>query len=144
MTSLILRTATRLLFPPLVVLAVVLLYRGHNAPGGGFIAALLVGVAIALRALTTPTERTLRFPQATTWLGVGLLLALGTGVAPLLLGLPLLTGDYVAFTVPVIGEQKLTSSLVFDLGVAAIVIGLLRGIVDALDRPTEGRSERRS
>lgn len=132
MTTLILRVTTRLLVPPLVALGVYLLWRGHNDPGGGFIAALLIGVTVALRALTLPPGEPFRYPRASTLLGSGLLVATLTGVVPVLLGLPFMTGGYWEYSLPLLGDQKLTASFFFDIGVALIVVGLLRAIVDAL------------
>ncbi len=137
MTSPILRLTTRLLVTPLLVLGVYLLWRGHNSPGGGFIAALVFGVALCLRGLTDPPDRPLRFPPAGLLLGIGLLLALGAVVAPLMFGDPLMTA-YDTHVYPFGLDVHLTTSLVFDSGVAFIVVGLLRGMLDALEFPDGG------
>jgi multicomponent Na+:H+ antiporter subunit A len=139
-TSPILRLTTRLLVVPLLLLALYLLWRGHDAPGGGFIAALVAGVALALKALTDPPDQPLRFPPAATLLGLGLLFALSAVVGPLAFGDPLMTA-YDTHVYPFGVDVHLTTSLVFDSGVAFIVVGLLRGMVDALEHPdgTSGR-----
>jgi multicomponent Na+:H+ antiporter subunit A len=140
MTSPLLRVTTRALIVPLVLLGVYLLWRGHNEPGGGFIAALVFGVALALRALTDPTEGPLRFPPAGVLLGAGMMLALSAVVAPLLVGDALLT-SYEAHVYPFGFDVHLSSSLVFDSGVALIVVGLLRGVIDALEHPDVGGTD---
>jgi len=139
-SSPILRLTTRLLVLPLLVLGVYLLWRGHDAPGGGFIAALVFGVALALRALTDPPDHPLRFPPAGLLLGVGLLLSLLAVVLPLAFGDPLMSA-YDTHVHPFGLDVHLTTSLVFDSGVAFIVVGLLRGLIDALEFPDAGGTE---
>lgn len=140
MSSPILRLTTRLLVLPLIVLGVYLLWRGHNQPGGGFIAALVFGVALALRALTDPPDRPLRFPPAGVLLGVGLLLSLLAVLVPLVVGDALMTA-YDTHVHPFGLDVHLTTSLVFDSGVAFIVVGLLRGMIDALEFPDGGGTD---
>lgn len=140
MSSPILRLTTRLLVLPLIALAAYLLWRGHDAPGGGFIAALVFGVALALRGLTDPPDRPLRFPPAGLLLGLGLLLSLTAVVLPLAYGDPLMTA-YDAHVHPFGLDIHLTTSLIFDSGVAFIVVGLLRGMIDALEFPEGGGTD---
>lgn len=137
MSSPILRLTTRFLVLPLIVLAAYLLWRGHDAPGGGFIAALVFGVALALRGLTDPPDRPLRFPPAGLLLGLGLLLSLTAVVLPLAFGDPLMYA-YDTHVYPFGVDLHVSTSLVFDSGVAFIVVGLLRGMIDALEFPDGG------
>jgi multisubunit Na+/H+ antiporter MnhB subunit len=115
MDSVIVRIAARALGPLLVVLAVYLLAAGHNAPGGGFVAGLLLGSAFVLSAVTygVPAARMAMFDPR-TWIGVGLLIALGSGLPAVVRGRPFLSGLW-ADGVP------LGTPLVFDLGVAVVV-----------------------
>ena len=85
MTSLILRTATRVLMPLLVLFALFMLLRGHNEPGGGFVAGLVVAAAFALHGFTfgVAAARRALIVDPETLLGIGLLVALLTGVAAL-------------------------------------------------------------
>jgi multicomponent Na+:H+ antiporter subunit A len=136
-SSPILRVTTRILVLPLLVLGVYLLWRGHDAPGGGFIAALVFSVALALRALTDPPDNPLSFPPAGALLGIGLLLSLLAAVVPMFLGAPLMTA-YDTHLHPFGLDLHLTTSLIFDSGVAFIVVGLLRGMIDALEFPDVG------
>ena len=94
MSSLILKTATRLLVGLILTFSVYLLMRGHNAPGGGFAGALVAGTGFALFAIAegpTVVRRAIRIaPQLLTVIGLGL--ALGSGLAASVIGRPFLTG----------------------------------------------------
>ena len=65
MTSLILRTATRFLMPLLLMFALFLLLRGHNAPGGGFVGGLVVAAAFVLYGIASGTPAARRAPLST-------------------------------------------------------------------------------
>ena len=131
--SLILMTATRYLVPIMLMFAVFVLLRGHNEPGGGFVGGLLAASAIALYIFAfgiRQAERLLRV-KPLTLIGIGLALALGSAlVAPIFLGLPLMTGLWSTFEVPGIG--KLGTPLFFDIGVMLVVIGVTLLIVFTL------------
>lgn len=131
MTTVILRTTARLVTPIIGILSVYLLLRGHNAPGGGFIAALVGGAAVVLRWLAG-TQHRWRVPQAALLLGSGLLVAVGTGLAGLVLGGDFLEGAIGRWTLPLIGEVKVTASLAFDAGVYLVVLAMIVAIVSYL------------
>lgn len=126
MSSLIFRAAARVLMPLLIVFAVFLFLRGHNAPGGGFVGGLVVSVAFVLRMLAEGTEaaRTALLVRPATLLPAGLLLALGSGLIPLLVGRPFLSAEWVEIGPPEWG-LLLGTPLLFDLGVAFVVIGVV-------------------
>jgi len=126
MSSLILRAASRVLMPLLLVFALFLLGRGHNEPGGGFVAGLVVAVAFVLRMLSegTPAARTALLVQPTTLIAVGLLLALASGFLPLALGRPFLTALWIEVGPPEWG-LLLGTPLAFDVGVCSVVIGVV-------------------
>lgn len=123
MNTLILQTATRHLRPVLLVFALWLLWRGHNAPGGGFIAGLVAGGSVVLHAVTFGPDDARRLMRAPPriWIAVGLALALGAGLAGLVFGEALL--DALWLDVPGIGP--LGTPLIFDVGVFAAVIGVV-------------------
>ena len=134
MTSLILRTATRYLLPLILLFAVFLLVQGHHEPGGGFIGGLVVAASIALCALAfdvNTARRLLPMPPHQI-IGSGLLLAGGSGVWPLLLGKPFLTGVWGSIPAPGAEQLKIGTPLLFDLGVFLVVIGVVLMIVFAL------------
>jgi multicomponent K+:H+ antiporter subunit A len=118
-------TLVRLLFPVMLVIAVFLLLRGHDRPGGGFSAGMVVAIAILAQYIIAGadwTEEHIRlWPQA--WLGAGLLVATGTGLAALAFGVPFLTSYSGYLDLPVLGRIPTASALLFDLGVFAVVVG---------------------
>ena len=77
--GIMLQVAGRVLIPGMVVLSAYLLWRGHDDPGGGFIAALVGGVAVGLHQVATGFRGLPRLLRPETLTGAGLLLALGTG-----------------------------------------------------------------
>lgn len=130
--SMLLRTAAQLLLPLLMVLSVYLLLRGHNEPGGGFIAGLVAAAAIALHLFAADirsARRVLRLDPRTL-LGLGLLIALSSGLAAPLTG----SGQFyeamwMDVTLPVVGDTHIGTPLLFDLGVYLVVIGSMLTIV---------------
>ncbi|MDB5371467.1 MAG: monovalent cation/H+ antiporter subunit [Belnapia sp.] len=116
---------TRLLFPVIVLVAIFLLLRGHDLPGGGFSAGMVVAIAIILQYMiggTDWTEDRLRL-RPHLWIGTGLLLAAGTGLAAWPFGLPFLTSYFAYVDLPLIGKVPMASALIFDIGVFALVVG---------------------
>ena len=115
----------RWLFPVIVTFAAFLLLRGHDLPGGGFIAGITLAIGFILQYLaggTRWTEERLRILPV-YWIGTGLLLALVTGAASWLFGYPFLTTSFQYVDVPVIGRVPVASALFFDIGVFILVVG---------------------
>jgi multicomponent Na+:H+ antiporter subunit B len=121
MNSLILRTATRILMSLLILYAVFLLSRGHNAPGGGFVGGLVVAAAFSLYALAfgVAAARTALLVETRTLLGAGLLIALLSGVPAVLRGQPFMTAQWFDI------GMMLGTPLIFDIGVFLVVIGVV-------------------
>jgi multicomponent Na+:H+ antiporter subunit B len=134
MTSLILATATRIIFPLLLLLSLFLLLRGHDQPGGGFIAALVLVAAFALDALAygVDTARGAMRVDPHVLVGAGLFVAIGSGAIALAAGLPLMTSRWWMIQVPGVGEIAVGTPLLFDLGVFLVVAGVVLMIVLAL------------
>jgi monovalent cation:proton antiporter len=125
MNSLILTTAARLVFFVVLLFSVFLLMRGHNSPGGGFIAGVMTALGILLQAIASDlryVRRVFRIDPRVL-VGAGLSLALGTGLAPMLLGYPFLTSTFGHLHTPWLGDIEIASALFFDLGVYAVVVG---------------------
>jgi multicomponent K+:H+ antiporter subunit A len=123
-----------LLFPVIGVTAVFLLLRGHDLPGGGFVAGITMAVAFILQYMARGTnwvETRLRVLPV-RWMGVGLLLAGGTGAAAWVFARPFLTSHFSYAEVPLIGRVPMASALVFDLGVFCLVVGATVLILIAL------------
>ncbi|WP_374400338.1 monovalent cation/H+ antiporter subunit A [Niveibacterium sp.] len=120
--SFMLPLAVRLLMPCVGLVAAYLYLRGHNLPGGGFVAGLLLAIGLVLEALALGSWRS---PHArpVRWLASGLAIAALTGGASLLLGYPFLTSAFGHPVLPWIGELPLASAAAFDLGVMAVVVG---------------------
>ncbi|MFC5065391.1 Na+/H+ antiporter subunit A [Actinomycetospora atypica] len=132
--TLLLEVITRLVFPTIMVLSVYFLFAGHNAPGGGFAGGLLAGLALVVRYVAggryelgeaAPVE-------AGTLLGTGLILAGLSGLGGLVLGGEVLQTAVLEGDLPVLGHVKFVSSLVFDVGVYLIVVGLVLDILRSL------------
>jgi multicomponent K+:H+ antiporter subunit A len=115
----------RWMFPAISVVALYLLLRGHNLPGGGFAAGITMAAGIILQYMAGGTrwaEDRLRI-RPLSWMMAGLLLAVGTGVGSWLFGHPFLTSHLLHIQVPVLGELHLPSAFFFDLGVYFLVVG---------------------
>ncbi len=132
MTSLILSTATRYMLPLLLLFSIFLLLRGHNEPGGGFVGGLVAAAAFALYAIAydvATARRTLGI-DSRTLIGLGLLVALTSGVIGLVAGQPFMTGLWSEYAVPLLG--KVGTPLLFDIGVYLVVIGVTLTIIFGL------------
>lgn len=139
MNSLILRTATRLLVSLMLLFSVFLLLRGHDAPGGGFLGAMIASIAFVLYTLAdgpAAVRRTLRMaPRKIAACGLGL--ALLAGLVAAFAGLPLYTGLWTVIEAAAVDEELgLGTPLLFDLGVYIAVVGAVLTIVLALEEET--------
>ena len=141
--SLVLEVVTRLLFHAVVVFSLYLLFAGHNQPGGGFAGGLVAGLALVLRYLAGGRYELGEAAPVDPGLlmGLGLLIAGGTGVVGLVLGAQVLETALLELSLPVLGDVKLVTSLFFDVGVYLVVVGLvldvLRSLGAELDRQNE-------
>jgi len=119
---------TQLLFPLALTVSIYLFLRGHNAPGGGFIAGLVIAVPVLMKYVlqgARAVEATFGFDYL-RGIGIGWLLALIGGIGAWWFGLPFLTSGHLDLELPVIGSLSLASALVFDLGVyVAVFAGTL-------------------
>ena len=132
MKSLILSTATRHLFPLVVLFSVFLLLRGHNEPGGGFVGGLVAATAFVLYGIaytTREARRVLRL-EPVMLIALGLATAVGSGLISLLLGRPFMTGLWSPRDVPLLGHVG--TPMLFDFGVFLVVLGVTMMIVFAL------------
>lgn len=119
----------------LLALGVHFFLRGHNAPGGGFIAGLIVAVAALLTRMAA--QRGLLLVRPRILMPVGLLLALVTGGVPMLFGYPFLKGWHGTVDLPLIGPVELATAMPFDAGVFLVVIGATLTIIDLLADDSE-------
>jgi multicomponent Na+:H+ antiporter subunit B len=141
MTSSILQTAVRVLMPLLLLFAVFLLMRGHNQPGGGFVGGLVVAASFILYSIAFGVDAARRalLVGPSRLLGIGLLVALVSGLPGLAMGQPFMTA---VWTTVGTGSMALYvgTPLVFDVGVFLAVIGVVLTIVFTLTESvlTEG------
>jgi multicomponent K+:H+ antiporter subunit A len=117
--------ASRIALPLTLTMGIHLFLRGHNQPGGGFIAALVVAIAFLLQYLAAGfdwSDRRRRFGehQMIAW---GVLLAMATGLGAVAFGTPFLTSWFDYFSLPLIGKFELASAMLFDTGVFLTVLG---------------------
>ena len=119
---------------PILVFSLYLLAAGHNQPGGGFAGGLVGGVAVLLAWAGGGTELVRRIVplRASALMGAGLLISTLTALAPLALDMGFLESGYIEFAVPAIGDVKLVSAVLFDIGVYLLVVGMSLGLVRAL------------
>ncbi|WP_137972484.1 monovalent cation/H+ antiporter subunit A [Pseudomonas sp. F(2018)] len=122
---LILMTLSRLLLPLALLISVFIFLRGHNLPGGGFIAGLITAVALALQYIASGVAWVeQRLPlNYQRMAGVGVLIAALTGLGSWVFGRPFLTSAFGHFELPLVGEFELATAMLFDLGVYLTVVG---------------------
>lgn len=143
--SLLLESLTRLAHPSLLVVAVYLLAVGLHAPGGGFAAGLVAGLGLVLRRLAGgPAELGAAAPVPPgVLLGAGLTVVAGYGAAGVFLAGKVLASTVWKVEVAVLGKVSVPSTLVFEIGIALIVVGLTLDVLRTLGsdhRPGEGTS----
>jgi len=124
----------RFLLPFMGIIAVYFFMRGHNLPGGGFVAGLIFATALIVQYMVAGTdwvESRLRL-RPHRWIGFGLLAACLTGIGAWGFGYPFLTSHTAHLTLPLLGEIHVPSAFVFDLGVFLVVVGTTMLILVAL------------
>ena len=126
---LMLRVSARMLLPLALVVTLYIFMRGHNQPGGGFIAGLITAVALVLQYMAMGQSRAETLLRADSggrfvrWIGMGLGIAGLTGIGAFMFGQPFLTSAYGHPFVPLLGELPLATAALFDLGVYITVVG---------------------
>ncbi|KNZ34459.1 MAG: monovalent cation/H+ antiporter subunit A [Methylibium sp. NZG] len=135
---LMLRAVSEWLLPLAAVVSIYLFLRGHNLPGGGFIAGLVLAVALTLQFVAAGEGRAgahlgLDFKP---WIGWGLLVAGASGIASWYFGAPFLTSTYDYPVWPLVGDVPLASASLFDLGVFMTVTGSTMVALLAIARVT--------
>ena len=134
----------RLLLPLALAVSLYLFLRGHNLPGGGFIAGLVLAMPMLMQYVLSGTEyveQRLGFDYP-RMIGLGLLAALLTGLGSWLLGYPYMTSHTFYAAVPVLGKVPVASAMAFDIGVYAVVAAgtlLMLAMMGGVRRPLHGR-----
>jgi multisubunit Na+/H+ antiporter MnhB subunit len=139
----IIRAVVGLIFLLVNIISVYLLLRGHNAPGGGFIGGLATGMSFILLGLVRgwpELQRELPIPPLRT-AALGVLIALLSGLLPLVVGEPFLTQfNFHTPHLPLVGELHIGTPLIFDIGVFLLVSCITLKLVIVLARSTTGLS----
>lgn len=123
----LIETAAHVLVPAQLVVGVWLFLRGHDHPGGGFIAGLVVsgGVILYASSVGKLPFQFHRLPRALAVLVIGWTLAFSSGLLAVLFSRPFMTAVWIGvLPFPPLGEIKIGTVLLFDLGVFLIVVGL--------------------
>lgn len=133
---LMLQVLARFVLPLAILMSVYIFLRGHNEPGGGFIAGLVTAVALVLLQIAYGQPWVMeRLPfNAKRLAGIGVLIAGATGLASWLFGYPFLTATFGHFNLPILGEIELASAMAFDLGVYFTVVGSTLLILSSVGR----------
>ncbi|MBM9593720.1 monovalent cation/H+ antiporter subunit A [Roseitranquillus sediminis] len=116
---------TRVMLPVVLMVGVYILLRGHNDPGGGFIAGLIVAIAVVMQYMASGfawAEARQRYPYHGA-IGAGVLIAGLTGIGAWFAGEPFLTSAYGYIHLPPIEEFEWATAMGFDLGVFLTVVG---------------------
>jgi multicomponent Na+:H+ antiporter subunit A len=131
--------SVRVLFASIGVLSLYFLFAGHNQPGGGFVGGLTAGAAISLVFVAggLPSVRSLLPVPAWVVLGGGLVVAVVTAIAPIVLGGAVLEHALFEAGLPLLGTVKATSALPFDIGVYLVVVGLVLMAYEAFGQEPE-------
>ena len=136
----IMDTTAQLIFHSALVLSLYLLFAGHNQPGGGFVGGLVAAAAVAVHYVAGGIDEVRSLSRLRPWtiLGGGLALASVAALAPLIGGGAVLeSGLVIDADLPGLGQVKVSSTLVFDAGVYAVVVGLMFMVFEALGEEAE-------
>ena len=133
-----LRMTASWILPLALVVSVYIFLRGHNLPGGGFIAGLVTSMALVIQYIALGQDRAEQMLNAKSgrlyeiWIGVGLVIAGLSGIGAWLWGRPFLTSAHIYVSPPLIGEMHLASAALFDLGVYITVVGATMLLISVL------------
>lgn len=134
MSNVILQVAARLLVPLGLVFAMFIYFKGHQTPGGGFVAGLVTAVSLVVHRMSSGGKslRLMMPLSERTFIAIGLMLALITGVAALVMGLPFLTSNHGYLNLPDGETFEWATVMLFDFGVFMTVTGVVVGMINAL------------
>lgn len=127
----ILRTVVQVVVFIILTFAIYLFFAGHYSPGGGFVAGLVLATAVLLLYLTFDANTVKKgLPvDFKVVAAIGVFLAIMTAILPVFFGQPFLKMSSIAVHFPLIGEKELATVLIFELGVALTVVGVVMTII---------------
>ena len=127
---------TRVIMPVVLMVGFYIFWRGHNVPGGGFIAGLVVSIAVVMQYMASGfswTSALLRYPYHGV-IGTGVLIAGLTGIGSWFFGKPFLTSDFTYVRIPPFEKFELATAALFDLGVFLAVVGAVMLSLESFSR----------
>ena len=127
---------TRVIMPVVLMVGFYIFWRGHNVPGGGFIAGLVVSIAVVMQYMASGfswTSARLRYPYHGV-IGTGVLIAGLTGIGSWFFGKPFLTSDFTYVRIPPFEKFELATAALFDLGVFLAVVGAVMLSLESFSR----------
>ncbi|GLQ27734.1 monovalent cation/H+ antiporter subunit A [Sulfitobacter pacificus] len=127
---------TRVLMPLVMLVGFYIFWRGHNEPGGGFIAGLIVSIGVVMQYMASGfnwTSARLRYPYHGV-IGAGVLIAGLTGIGSWFVGKPFLTSDFTYVRIPPFEKFELATAALFDLGVFLAVVGAVMLSLESFSR----------
>jgi multicomponent Na+:H+ antiporter subunit A len=141
--SILLEVVVRLIFHPILIVSIYLLFAGHNLPGGGFAGGLVAGLALVARYLAGGRhELGAAAPiDAGKLLGTGLALAVGTALVPIFFGQAALQSSFIEGEVWLFGHVEFVTSTIFDVGVYLVVVGLTLDVLRSLGAEVDRQQE---
>ena len=128
--------ATRLILPISPTVGLFIFLRGHNEPGGGFVAGLIVAISLLMQYMASGfawAQEKQRVPFH-AMIGAGVVVAAATGMGAWLWGVPFLTSNYTYVKLPLLEEFELATAMAFDLGVFLCVLGAVMLALNSLSR----------
>ncbi|SDW32821.1 monovalent cation/H+ antiporter subunit A [Litoreibacter albidus] len=127
---------TRVIMPVVILVGFYIFWRGHNEPGGGFIAGLIVSIGVVMQYMASGfawTSSRLRYPYHGV-IGAGVLIAGLTGIGSWFVGKPFLTSDFTYVRIPPFEKFELATAALFDLGVFLAVVGAVMLSLESFSR----------
>ncbi|WP_195819582.1 monovalent cation/H+ antiporter subunit A [Roseobacter sp. MH60115] len=127
---------TRVIMPVVLMVGFYIFLRGHNEPGGGFIAGLVVSIAVVMQYMASGfswASARLRYPYHGV-IGAGVLIAGLTGIGSWFVSKPFLTSDFTYVRIPPFEKFELATAALFDLGVFLAVVGAVMLSLESFSR----------
>jgi multicomponent K+:H+ antiporter subunit A len=137
-SPLMFRMTASWILPIALVISLYIFLRGHNYPGGGFVAGLITSVALIIQYIALGQDQAEQLLRAKSgrlyeiWIGLGLVIAGLTGILAWFWGRPFLTSAHIYVEPPLLGKMHLASAAAFDLGVYATVVGATMLLISVL------------
>ena len=137
-SPLMLRISASWILPIALVVSLYIFLRGHNRPGGGFIAGLITALALIIQYMALGQDHAEQLLKAKSgrlyeiWIGTGLVIAGLTGLGAWFWGRPFLTSAHFYVSPPILGEMHLATAALFDVGVYITVVGATMLLISVL------------